>query len=106
MSRSYKTHAAGGITTCRSEKRDKRIWHKRWRARTRDALRCRDDSEDWEISIFHVRQISNPWSMGKDGKYWYFPESWRKREAFLSHPGKLILGDTLPLAEAHKLIGK
>ena len=38
MSRSVKKIPIVGITTCCSERHDKKIWHKRWRARERTAL--------------------------------------------------------------------
>jgi len=38
MSRSVRKNPIMGITTCRSEKEDKQIWHKRWRRRERIVL--------------------------------------------------------------------
>lgn len=68
MSRSYKTRPIYGICGCKSEKEDKRIWHKRFRSRTRDAINSMVMNEDWDMPIFDVRQLSNPWDMSKDGK--------------------------------------
>lgn len=73
MSRSRKKTPISAHTTCRSEKLDKRIWHKRLRAGVRQALH--NESE----LMPHVRDVSNPWDMPKDGKhYWDTPENYRK----------------------------
>lgn len=66
MSRSHKHSKIHGITTAESEAMDKRLWHKRLRARERDRLRTNPESE-------HTleNEVSSPWDMAKDGKiYW------------------------------------
>lgn len=66
MSRSYRHTPIVGITTARSEKQDKRIWHGRFRSHERDHLRT---CQDWEAYLTtHFRSVSNPWSMDKDGR--------------------------------------
>lgn len=72
MSRSYKKIAAGGICSCLSEKEDKRIWHGRLRSANRLAIKRLLQFEKQEEDNFpHIRQVSNPWSMMKDGKVFY-----------------------------------
>lgn len=66
MSRSRKKHPFHGITTCASEKDDKRFNHKRERAHVRDRLH-----HDLEDPFTHHRMVSDPWGMGKDGKRKY-----------------------------------
>lgn len=75
MSRSFRHTPIAGNTTARSEKLDKRDNHKRWRARVRQALFREDEN------MPHEREVSNPWSMAKDGKHWWLPFlSWRHRD--------------------------
>lgn len=68
MSRSKKKTPIHGIAVCESEAKDKRIWHKRMRTRERDRL-----ITDLEGLSTDRREVSNRWTMGKDGKG-YFPE--------------------------------
>jgi hypothetical protein len=66
MSRSRKKTKIHGFAVCDSEAQDKRIWHKRMRARERDRLITDPESEPT-----HEDEVSSTWSMGKDGKtYW------------------------------------
>lgn len=65
MSRSRKKNPITGTCVCRSERRDKQAWHRRFR-RIVDAALHRED----EV-MPHIRDVSDPWSFGKDGKsYW------------------------------------
>ena len=77
MSRSRRKTPIVGVTTCRSEREDKKLWHQRWRSRERTAL----SSASPEALSAHLplleHQVSNVWSMGKDGRY-YWPA---KRQA-------------------------
>lgn len=51
-----------GIINIRSEKKDKRIWHKRLRSKVRDILNTGGE-------VFpQVKDVSDPWDMAKDGK--------------------------------------
>lgn len=68
MSRSRKKTPIHGIAVCESEKKDKRIWHKRMRTHERDRLIVDPDGVQT-----HHKAVSNRWTMGKDGKG-YFPE--------------------------------
>jgi len=68
MSRSRRKTPIVGYTTCRSERADKIIWHQRLRAHERTGLTGADAErlEAWLPVSEH--QVSNPWSMGKDGR--------------------------------------
>lgn len=63
MSRSRKKTPIHGMTACESEKKDKRIWHKRLRTAERDRLITDPESEPTKF-----RQVSQIGAMGKDGK--------------------------------------
>ena len=71
MSRSVRKTPIMGITTCRSEREDKKIWHRRWRAHERTKLAAMPlDDTDNNLPV-SVNQLSNTWDMGKDGRqYW------------------------------------
>lgn len=72
MSRSYKKTTIVGWTTCQSERFDKFIWHKKWRLKERLKLAALKDNDLDNHFTTLPEEVSNPWSMGKDGKY-YFP---------------------------------
>jgi hypothetical protein len=71
MSRSRRKTPIFGHTTCRSEREDKKLWHQRWRARERTALASASpDTLGAHLPLLE-NQVSNVWSMGKDGRsYW------------------------------------
>lgn len=74
MSNSYKKTPVSGWTTAKSEKEDKRIWHKRMRSHTRDLCqKCETlDEEELEGMIFPVEHdVSDNWDMAKDGKVYH-----------------------------------
>ena len=64
MSRSRRKTPIFGLAPAPSEAEDKRLWHKRLRAKTRDQLK---DGPDDPIPVDH-REVSDPWGMAKDGK--------------------------------------
>jgi len=66
MSRSTRKLPIAGITICRSEKDDKRKWH---RALRRKANQLPTDAD--ELDFPHRNAVSDPWWMGKDGKKWF-----------------------------------
>ena len=71
MSRSARKTPIMGWTTCRSERDDKQAWHRRWRAHQRTALASTPlDDEDSTLPE-SVRQISDVWAMGKDGRHYW-----------------------------------
>ena len=70
MSRSRKRTPIHGIADG-SEKKDKKIWHSRMRAKEREAIHRGDEVFPKE------RDVSDPWTMAKDGKLrWEFDEDW------------------------------
>jgi hypothetical protein len=73
MSRSRRKTPVIGITTCRSERSDKVIWHGRMRAKEREALAHGDDPPT-------VNAVSDVWTMGKDGRQRCDPKSkWMRK---------------------------
>lgn len=71
MTRSYKKTPVSGWSTSRSEKADKKLWHSRLRAHERDKI----STENYD-AIPHVHEVSNPWSMDKDGKWRFEPKEY------------------------------
>jgi hypothetical protein len=69
MSRSRKTIPVCGITSARTEKQDKREANRKIRRVVRQRLRVAPDGE----VLPHVRELSNAWSMSKDGKQFFDP---------------------------------
>lgn len=69
MANSYRKTPVSGITTARSEKQDKKIWHSRMRAATRTHLRSGRDIDVMPVE----REVSNVWSFDKDGKSRFDP---------------------------------
>ncbi len=66
MSRSYRKVSISGITMAESEKKDKRLYNRRYRKAVKQSiLAARYD----RIPI--LRECSNPWSMDKDGKQYF-----------------------------------
>jgi len=64
MSHSRKKTPKGGITCARSEKQEKVANHRRERRRVHQLL-----ADDPEVDLLpHTRELSDPWSMAKDGK--------------------------------------
>jgi hypothetical protein len=75
MTRSRRKTPITGITTCRSEKSDKQIANRRMRHKARLAIHHGLDHMPL------LREVSNIWNFGKDGKTWrgnsrYWGESW------------------------------
>jgi hypothetical protein len=64
MARSRKKTPITGITTTDTEKNDKRLANRKLRVAVRTAL-----AGDGEI-MPELREISDVWSFGKDGKRW------------------------------------
>ncbi len=78
MSRSRKKTPIGGITTARSERQDKRLANRKVRRHVRVALVAHSDRD----VLPDLRQISNVWTMAKDGKRYFdqhrYPKEMRK----------------------------
>ena len=72
MSRSFKREPIIGHAN-HSEKDDKKRWHRAFRKKNRDTInRTKFDVDELDNTIFPIeKDVSNPWSMSKDGKrYW------------------------------------
>jgi len=65
MSRSYRKNPIHGIAET-SEKNCKRLYNRALRSSTRQRLNSCDDFD--AVMLPEVRDVSNPWSMAKDGK--------------------------------------
>lgn len=97
MSRSRRKTPIYGITTARSEKQDKKLWHQRMRACERDRLRHSLDDPEAHLTTL-VLEVSNRWSMDKDGRQWW-PWSRQAEKVVEWYP----LDDDLPEAEVLSL---
>jgi len=74
MSSSRKKTPIGGTTTARSEKQEKRLAIRKARRHVRVALAA-DSARD---VLPHLREISNVWTMAKDGKHYFDPHRYPK----------------------------
>lgn len=94
MSRSRRRTPIFGHTTARSEAHDKRLWHKRWRARERERLAVLTADVDHLPTPRNA--VSSTWDMAKDGKWWFGPRrqredaEWAARHAGLSPESKKL----------------
>jgi hypothetical protein len=68
MSRSIRKTPIFGHAKARSEAADKRLWHKRWRAKERGQL-ANVSTESDHVTV-HRDEVSSTWAMAKDGKSW------------------------------------
>lgn len=66
MSRSRRYTPIIGVGGAASEKSEKRQWHQRWRAKQRAQIANYTEARD--LIPVDFREVSNPWSMAKDGK--------------------------------------
>lgn len=108
MSRSYRKNPIIGITTCRSERQDKKIWHKRWRALERTGLAV-TSSQDFDAYLpLLENEISNIWQMGKDGKqYWSLKSQTIIAERVSQNKGRTLKEKlSIKQRELHKSMGK
>lgn len=67
MSRSHKHTPVSSNASPVSEKSDKKIWHSRMRAKQRDQLAHADEHAE-DLLPVSVHEVSNPYSMAKDGR--------------------------------------
>jgi len=80
MSHSYKKHPFSGITTAKSEKRDKRIANRR--LRTKENAIMKEIAEGAEIEVLpEIKDVSDVLVFDKDGKKMYSPDSEYYKEA-------------------------
>ena len=73
MSRSFKKSTHFSVSGSESEKKDKQIWHKRLRAKTRVEMARIADLERDEHIAPREHDVSNPWDMAKDGRIYMSP---------------------------------
>lgn len=75
MSRSRRTTPVCGwyLSKRDTEKECKRLWHRRMRAAILVRLHNADPDEVW---LPHTREVSNLWSMAKDGKCRFDPKEY------------------------------
>lgn len=78
MARSYKKYAAGGNASSPSEKREKKFWHKKLRAKAAQKLNAKNDAEEQIMPL--EKEVSDPWMMSKDGKGIYLTEQELRKE--------------------------
>lgn len=74
MSRSRKRTPIGGIAVGRSEKHEKRLANRKARRHARVALAADSDRD----VLPHLREVSNVWTMAKDGKRYFDPHQYPK----------------------------
>ncbi|HEX8321470.1 hypothetical protein [Longimicrobium sp.] len=70
MSRSRRKTPVCGITTANTDKQDKRMGNRRLRRKVRTVIRTDPEPE----VLPHLREETNPWMMGKDGKWRFDPD--------------------------------
>lgn len=76
MSRSYKKHPGGGITTSLSDKPGKKIAHRQYRHYYKEKIR-HEEYDNIEPRCYK----ENIWNYPKDGKqYWSEGETWNNGE--------------------------
>jgi hypothetical protein len=89
MSRSILHSPATGVTTCRSEKEDKRLANRRLRRTVVQRLSSAGDLDLLALPL--LREVSDRWGMGKDGRqhHWggcLYLQSPRARECWWCGP--------------------
>ena len=67
VSRSRKKRPISGITLADSEKQDKRLANRKLRRRVNQTLAVDPEADVLPL----LREVSDPWTMAKDGKYWF-----------------------------------
>lgn len=72
MARSRRKRPICGITTSDTEKEDKRIANRKLRRKVKQRLATEAEPE----TLPHVREVSDPWAMDKDGKQPFNPEKY------------------------------
>lgn len=71
MSRSRRKTPIFGMTNAKSEKRDKKAWHSRMRARIRTVLTAMPPEQlDGYVAPIED-EVGSVWSMAKDGKHYF-----------------------------------
>lgn len=73
MSRSFRKTPVRGITSAESEKKDKAASHRIHRRTLKQKI-----SDSLETPLPTEQQLTNPWSMSKDGKFRFNPKKHAK----------------------------
>lgn len=73
MSRSLRKTPVRGITSAESEKKDKTTSHRTHRRTLKQKI-----TENLETPLPTEQQLTNPWSMSKDGKFRFDPKHFPK----------------------------
>ena len=73
MSGSRRKTPVCGITSAASEKADKLAWHRRFRRVSRQRIVQAGEDADASAPLSQPKDVSNPWSMSKDGKRRFEP---------------------------------
>lgn len=73
VSRSRRKTPVTGVTTAPSEKQDKRAYNRRYRRASRQVVRGTGELAGEQKPLPRLREHSNPWDMGKDGKMLFDP---------------------------------
>jgi hypothetical protein len=68
MSRSYRHSPIAGFGA-KSEKKDKRVYNQKLRAKNKQLINSVDDYDD--LIMLDISDVSDPWSMAKDGKGYF-----------------------------------
>lgn len=68
MSRSRRKQPISAITTAKSERSDKKLWHKKLRSKEKQRLKS-DDLDNY--TPLTANEVSNPWTFAKDGKLFW-----------------------------------
>ena len=89
MSRSRRKTPIVGHARCRSERQDKKAWHRRWRSSERTALASASPGA-LEAHLPRLeKQSSDVWAMGKDGRaYWSLARQKDLAEALARKAGR------------------
>lgn len=89
MSRSYTKHTftRNGQTHSRaSEKKDKQLWHQRYRTLSKQICETEKDNEDFTVTDLPVKdEVSQVYSFSKDGKRYITPTIMKELRDDLDH---------------------
>lgn len=84
MGKSFKKHSFGGMTTCPSEKKDKRLTNRKLRKKVAEKIKriqtFSNDPEDYYD--LELDDVSNVWDFGKDGKMRVDPRDYESYEDY------------------------
>lgn len=81
MTRSHRRTPISGFTKSNSEKRDKQLEHRKWRAQLKEHLY----HERWDLA--QTDDYTSNWWWDKDGKHWYGTRPYRDRIYYAPYYG-------------------